>query len=138
MKKYLPLTTFQKKDLNKRTTQRVMRGLPKILIFLLLVSFLVPLASDGYIVRIENPLKANTFWEFIDNIINFIFYLAIAIAPIMFIIAGFWFIGAAGDPEKIKTAKQMILWTLVGLVIVFSAKGLIALFQEIFEITPIS
>jgi len=88
-------------------------------------------------VCIENPLEADTFAELIDAIINIIFYLAIAIAPIMFIVAGFHFITAVGDPEKIKTAKRIILWTLIGLLVVISAKGLIMLFGEVFGVeTP--
>ena len=122
-------------DLFLKNLNFMKKYLSKLLILLLIISFFLPYSVEG--VTIENPLKAKTFWELIDNIINFIFYLAIAIAPIMFIIAGFYFITAAGDPEKINTAKKMILWTLVGLLIVMSAKGLIALFQEIFGITPI-
>jgi len=50
----------------------------------------------------------------------------------MIIVAGFYFITATGDPAKIDTAKKIILWTLIGLLVVISAKGLIALFKEIF------
>ena len=111
--------------------------LPKFIILLLLVSFLVPLTAEGFVVKIENPLAAKDFQELIDKLINFIFVLAVMIAPIMIIVAGFYFITAAGDPAKIETAKKMILWTLIGLLIVFCAKGLIMLFGKIFELpTP--
>jgi len=100
-----------------------------------LISFLFPITIEA--VTIDNPLAADSFAELIDGIINIIFYLAIAIAPIMFIVAGFYFITAAGEPEKIQTAKKMILWTLIGLLVVMSAKGIIALFGEIFGLeTP--
>lgn len=109
--------------------------LSKIIIFLMLVSFLTPFVVGA--VTIDNPLQAKNFWDLIDRLIDFIFYLAIAIAPIMFIIAGFYFIGAAGDPAKIDTAKKMVLWTLIGLLVVMSAKGLVMLFGEIFGVkTP--
>ncbi len=107
----------------------------KYLSLILLIVVLAPLTVEG--VTIDNPLAADTFAELIDDIINFIFILAIAIAPIMFIIAGFYFITAVGDPAKIETAKKMILWTLIGLLVVMSAKGLIMLFGEIFGVeTP--
>jgi len=106
--------------------------LSKLIFFLLLISFLIPLTVQG--VTIENPLRAQSFWDLIDKLIDFIFYLAIAIAPIMFIVAGFYFITAAGDPEKINTAKKMILWVLIGLLIVFLAKALIVFFGEMFGI----
>jgi hypothetical protein len=108
--------------------------LTTLLIVVLLGSLFVPLISKGVEVRIRNPLKAESLTGLLDAIINFIFYLALAIAPIMIIVAGFYFITAAGDPEKIMTAKKLVLWVLIGLLIVFCAKGLIALFKEIFGV----
>jgi len=107
----------------------------KYLSLILLIATFIPLAVQG--VTIDNPLAANSFAELIDAIINIIFYLAVAIAPIMFIVAGFYFITAAGEPEKILIAKKMILWTFIGLLVVVSAKGLIMLFGEVFGVeTP--
>lgn len=104
--------------------------LAKLIISLLLISFLVPSLAEG--VTIENPLKAKNFADLIDALINFIFVLAVGISPIMIIVAGFFFITAAGEPAKIEIAKKIILYTLIGLLIVFSAKGIIILFAKIF------
>ncbi len=107
----------------------------KYLSLILLIVVLTPLAVEA--VTIDNPLAANSFAELIDAIINIIFYLAMLIAPIMIIVAGFYFVTAAGEPEKINIAKKMILWTLIGLLVVMSAKGFIMLFGEIFGVeTP--
>lgn len=111
--------------------------LSKYFILLLLIAILAPLTTEAITVEIENPLAAKNFWDLIDKLIDFIFYLAIPIAAIMITVAGFRFVTAAGDPEKIQTAKKMILWVLIGLLIVISAKGLIMLFGEIFGVeTP--
>jgi len=110
--------------------------LPKLLIPVLLISFFAPFMVEGYIVRIENPLQAKNFWELIDKIVDFIFNISLWIAPTIIIVAGYYFITAMGQPEKIITAKKIIIWTLIVLVIVFSAKGLIKLFQDIFEVGP--
>ncbi len=111
--------------------------LSKLIISIALVSFFFPLIANGFVVRIENPLEADTFWEFIDKIIDAIFNLSLVIAPIIIIVAGFHFITAMGQPEKINTAKKIILWTLIGLLIVISAKGLVRFFREIFDIGPV-
>lgn len=108
-----------------------MNFLFKLLISLLLGSLLIPLVSQA--IAIENPLKAETFDELIDNIINFIFKLALVVAPIMIIIAGFYFVTSAGDPAKVTTAKNIILYTAIGLFIVFLARGIIALIEEVLE-----
>jgi len=99
--------------------------------FLLLIIFLVPLTTNA---AIENPLEVDTFQELVDSIITIIFNLALWIAPIMFIISGFYWITAAGDPKKIQTAKDIILYTIIGLIIVISARGLVALFKEVFRV----
>ncbi len=103
-----------------------------LLICLLTVAFLAPLTVEG--VEITNPLSYTSLTDLTYRIIDFLFYLALSVAPIMIIIAGFYFITATGDPQKIDTAKKIILWTLIGLLIVISAKGLIALFKDIFGI----
>jgi len=122
--------------------------LSKLIIFFLLTSFLAPILVNAAVVCpgmlcppgkvcIENPLCANTLWELLDAIIVFIFYLAVPIAVIMIIIAGFYFVTAAGEPNKITTAKQIILYTLIGLLIILCSTGLIKLFGEIFGVkTP--
>ncbi len=98
-----------------------------------LLSFLLfPILVNGAGITIPNPLKAQSVTELLNTIIDFIFMLALGIAPIMIIVAGFFFITAMGEPEKIQTAKQIILWVLIGLLIVFCAKGIIKLFNEIF------
>jgi hypothetical protein len=90
-------------------------------------AFVCPAGS----VCVENPLHANNFEELLDNIINFIFWVGMALVPIMIIIAGFNFVTAGGDPKKVTTAKNIILWTAVGLIIILMAKGLTAVFMGI-------
>jgi purine-cytosine permease-like protein len=99
------------------------------ILFLICISF-APETILG--VDFPNPLRYNTFQELLNAIINFIFTLSLWIAPIMFIMAGFYYMTAQGEPEKVKKAKDIILYTAIGLAVVFSAKGLVALFQEIF------
>jgi len=87
--------------------------------------------------EIPNPLKAKSFQELIYNIIDFLFVLAIPLATLMIIVAGFYFVTAAGSPEKITTAKNIILWTLIGFLIILMAKGLIwFLMEKVFQPAP--
>lgn len=79
-----------------------------------------------------NPLHACAFDELVDNMITFIFYIVIAVAPLMLIVAGFYFVTAAGDPKRMTTAKSIIVWTLTGLAITLLARGLIAVIKSLF------
>lgn len=109
----------------------------ELLVFLALfavLAFLLPQISRG--VDFPNPLRYDTFQELVTAIIKFIFNLSLWVAPIMFIVAGFYYITAAGDPEKIKTAKNILIYTAIGLIIVISARALVELFQSLFIKAP--
>ncbi len=101
----------------------------KIALFLSLFSFLIPSLAET--ITFENPLTASTFEELIENLIDFIFWVAVVIVPLMIIVAGFYFLTAAGNPDKVRTAKSIILWTIVGFVIVLLAKGIVSMVKEI-------
>lgn len=104
---------------------------------LIVLLLLVPLSAFGQTcppgqVCIENPLQTDNIMVVLGRILNWIFTIAVVgIGPVMYIIAGFRFITAAGDPEKINTAKKMALWTSIGLMIAIAAKGIVVLIGEI-------
>jgi len=102
----------------------------KLLIFVVLGSFLSPLGASGQI-TIENPLEAESLEDLIYGIIDFIWKVATAVVPLMIVIAGFYFITAAGNPQQIDTAKKIILYTVVGYAIIMLSAGLILVIKEI-------
>lgn len=106
----------------------------KVIFLIFLFSLLMPLFTKA--ITIESPIQYKTFEELINTIINFIFWVAIAIAPVVIIIAGFYFLTSGGDPEKLRKAKQIILFTFIGLLIVLSGKGIISLIRQIIEGGP--
>jgi len=69
-----------------------------------------------------NPIppvaRAFNLWtDIIIPIFNFIWPVFVGIAIIMFIFAGFTFVTAAGDPGKIKLARDATVWGLLGVVV---------------------
>ena len=109
--------------------------LSKISYFLILGFFLFPLFTNSQ-VTIENPLKYNKFEDLVNALINFIFVIGIAVAPIMVLIAGFNLLTAGGDPKKVDTAKKILLYTAIGLAIILMAKGLIGMLNQILGVQP--
>jgi hypothetical protein len=103
--------------------------LSKILYFLLIFSIL-PLYANGQI-EIENPLNYDTFGQLVDALINFIFWVGIAVAPIMVLIAGFNLMTAGGDIKKVDTAKKILLYTAIGLAVILMSKGLIGILHQV-------
>ena len=110
-----------------------MRKITLITLVSIFTLLLTPVIGEAQF-RIENPLTATTVGDLIDGVIDFIFYVAIVVAPLLAVIAGFYFITAAGDPNKVKTAKNIITYTLIGLAIVFLAKGLYAMLKQVLGI----
>lgn len=61
----------------------------------------------------------------LNKVANLLIEFATPIAIIMVVVAGFYFITAQGDPNKIETAKKMVLWALIGMAVVYLAKATI-------------
>jgi len=80
--------------------------------------------GPGGLINLINPLKAQTLWEAINALINFLLLLAFGVAPILIIYAAFLLLTGRGDPRQINKAKIIILWTLIALAIILLAKGL--------------
>ncbi len=115
----------------KITSQIFMKRYKKSLqVTTVLLLLLVPIIVIGQ-VTIPNPLGYDTFGELIHAIISFIRNVALMIAPIIFIIAGLMYYFAGGNPEKAKTATNMIKWTLIGLAIILVANGITAVITDI-------
>lgn len=84
-------------------------------------------------VCIQNPLCAKDFPSLINAIIDFLWTFALAVVPIVIIIAGYFFVTSAGDPAKVSQAKKMVLYALIGLLIIGCSKGIVALIQKVFK-----
>jgi hypothetical protein len=98
-----------------------------ILIFLSLV---LPLSVLAVVVTLTNPLKAGTFRELIENIITFIFNMALIIFPLIMVFAGVLFVTAGGDPKQVERAKDLIFYAFIGFIIILLAKGVITLLEQ--------
>lgn len=93
--------------------------------FLIFIIFFCWVSLIAEAVDIPNPLTSKNFKELMDHIINFLFTLALAVTPLMLIIAGYYYILAAGEPKNIQTAHDIIKWTLIGFIVILMSKGII-------------
>lgn len=108
-------------------------------IILLLVTTILFLGIGGFClaqdptgpISFPNPLQADSFIELLDNVFSFLQYIGIALAVIMIIWTGISFMTAGGDPEKIKRAKTLLIYVLIGLGIILIGRGIIFVIQDI-------
>lgn len=107
----------------------------KILLFLILLSLISSsFVLAGDVIEIQNPLKAEEFEVIVDNIINFLFKIAIVLAPLMLVIGGALFVTSGGNLAQTERGKNIILWAAVGFFILLLAKGIIALIESLLEV----
>ena len=64
----------------------------------------------------------------IDNVVLFILWsIAVAFVIIMFVIAGFKYLTAQGDPSKISEANKAVIWGLAGALVILVAYSIVSL-----------
>lgn len=85
-------------------------------------------------VALCNPLKSSTIGDLIERLADFIFNVALVLTPVLVLYAGFLFLTSAGDPKKIATAKNILLWTVIGLGIILLSKGIVAIMKGLLGI----
>ncbi|MHB8651548.1 MAG: hypothetical protein ACYC8S_00175 [Minisyncoccota bacterium] len=75
-------------------------------------------------VCIKNPTPYADLMAFIKGILNALVRLLMPVIAFMFIYTGVLFVTAGGSEEKLKTAKQALLGTVIGAAIVLGAWAL--------------
>jgi len=73
--------------------------------------------------------------DIIQQIINFLFGLALAICPIFIIWGAFEIATAAGAEQKIKEGRQKITYALVGLIIMALASAFVGVIKNILGVS---
>ena len=97
-----------------------------------LAQIYIPPAADVELKVIE-PI------ETLDRVVDWAFYILLIFAGLMIVIAAFYFVTASGDAEKVSTARNFVLYALIGVLVAFLARGLVWFvakivgFEEILE-----
>lgn len=109
-----------------------------VLSFFILFFTLTGLGAEGVgsatstDITIDNPLEGkNTITDIIYAIVGFLYKLSFVVAPLIIVIAGYFFVFSGGDINKVIQGRQMIIYTLIGLLIIMTASGIIALLKKI-------
>jgi len=85
------------------------------------------LAESGGNVTLINPITGTTmasnagFGGFWTTVLNGILALSVVAAVLMLLYAGFTWITASGNKEKVGTARQTVIWVVFGLLVLLAA-----------------
>ncbi len=83
--------------------------------------FALPALAQG----LPNPLGTSDVRVVIANVIRAALGLVGSIALLMFIYGGFLWMTAAGNDEKVKQGKDTLVWTTLGIAIIFAAYAIL-------------
>ncbi len=91
----------------------------------------LPAVALAYVFVPDAPPKtvAINILNVISGIFNLVWPITVAIVIIMFIIAGFQFLTAQGDPGKVAEARQSIIWGSAGVAVILLAFSMITLIR---------
>ncbi len=88
---------------------------------------LVAEATNVSVVKLQNPLGTTNIPQIIGGFIARLLALIGSIALLMFIIGGFMWLTSAGNPEKIQKGIQTMIWSAIGVFIIFSSYAILQL-----------
>jgi len=74
---------------------------------------------------VPNTVPSLTVGQIIDAIFSILWPIAVAFFIIMFVVAGFLFATAQGDPEKVSQARSSVIWGTAGVVVALLAWSIV-------------
>jgi hypothetical protein len=85
------------------------------------------IASATYLLALsaEKLPQGQVTTSLVTRVMQFIFALAGAIAMLVIVISGFRYSISRGDPGAIKTAKESIIYAIIGMIIAISGYGIV-------------
>jgi len=139
-KPYIPFFIFFRYNI-KHIKHKFNIMIKKILLTLIIFNFFFPFNAkaedapkinvgkrDSEPIILTNPLAgiAETPEELIGQVINGILGIIGSLALAMFIYGGLTWMLAAGESGKVQKGKDILMWAVIGLVIIFSAYAMVS------------
>jgi hypothetical protein len=94
--------------------------LPLILFFM---------TNTVHAVQIEPPVKGDLA-DLIERIWTWLYWMSFPVAVLMIIVAGFMFVTASGNENQIKKAKNLLLYTAIGFLVIILSQGVVNLIKD--------
>ncbi len=91
-----------------------------------------PDSSGRIVCKLENPLAGNptSVPVIIGTIIKSALGIVGALTLLMLVWGGFQWLTSAGNPEKVKSGMQTMLWAIIGVILVFASYLLLSTFTD--------
>ncbi|MDO8264783.1 MAG: hypothetical protein Q7T34_00240 [Candidatus Parcubacteria bacterium] len=108
------------------------KALFALITFLALPVFVFAQTPSGNVLpSTAASLPTISFQSGLTSLTNWLFTLVLAVATVCILISAFYFITAQGDAEKVKSARDFLLYALVGIIVALMARGLVSFISGI-------
>ena len=101
---------------------------------LVLLSYFLPsfMLAETINSGLNNPIGDNTgdLYALVNAVLRVVVSIGTLVVVLAVVYAGFLFIAARGNPEKINQAKSVFLWTVVGAIVLLGAEILSQVIQN--------
>ncbi len=98
------------------------------------IKFLILLTAMALPVMVSAQGEGITIQSMIDAAVLTTLYIASGIVVILWVVTGFLFLTAQGDPTKLTAAKKALLYAVIGTAVILVAQGAIYLVGSAFGI----
>lgn len=88
-------------------------------------------ATAATTVKITNPIKTSDFSELVENFLLWILSVGGALALFMLVIGGVFYVTSSGNEQKIETARKIITWTILGLMLILASYSIIVVLDKV-------
>ncbi len=82
---------------------------------------LLPFIASAQSQSLKNPANVPDFQSFIANFLKAIVEISLPILTLFIVYAGFMFVTARGNSEKLADAKRNFLWVILGAILILGA-----------------
>lgn len=104
-----------------------------VMAILFLPMIVLAQGSGGYI-GIKNPATSvNSISDIVTAVVRVVRMVAIPFVVLAIIYSGWLFIAAQGNPDKLKSARGVFFWTLIGTLVVLSAELVASILAGLFN-----
>ncbi len=79
----------------------------------------------------QNPLSFTSITDMIVAILNIVIIISTPIVVFFLIYAGFMYVTAQGNPEKLKVASSALLYGIIGGVIILAAIPILTIVKNL-------
>lgn len=77
-----------------------------------------------------NPIGVNSIEELLSIVLRAVVQLGSILLVLALVWVGFLFVFAQGNPEKISSARQALMWTVIGGLLLLGAQGISLVLQQ--------